>query len=203
MHPFRDMPIKQKLMAIIMTVTGAALLLSGLGIVIADSYLFRGATQRDISALAQIVADNSTGALAFDDPQAAAQTLASLRARPHLEAACIYRPDGGLFAMYVQSGAAAECPAGNSPDQMRFTNAGLMIRRPIALNGKRIGTLVLLYDLGELSEHIKLYAEAVFVILLLASFIAFLLSSRLRSDYRGADFTACERDAVGVGDQRL
>jgi PAS domain S-box-containing protein len=185
MHPFRDMPIKQKLMAIIMTVTGAALVLSGLGIVIADSYLFRGAMQRDLSALAQIVADNSTGALAFDDPQAAAQTLASLRARPHLEAACIYRPNGGLFAMYVQSGATAECPAGNAPDQMRFTNAGLMIRRPIALNGKRIGTLVLLYNLGELSEHIKLYAEAVFLILLLASFVAFLLSSRLRAIIAG------------------
>ena len=112
MRPFRDIPVKQKLMAIIMTVTAAALLLSGLGIVIADSYVFRATMQRDISALAQIVADNSTGALAFDDPQAAARTLASLRARPHLAAACIYRPDGGMFAKYVQSGAASNCPRG-------------------------------------------------------------------------------------------
>jgi hypothetical protein len=41
MHLFRDMPIKQKLLGIIMSVTAAALLLSGLGIVIADSVLFR------------------------------------------------------------------------------------------------------------------------------------------------------------------
>jgi PAS domain S-box-containing protein len=185
MHPFRDIPVKQKLMAIIMTVTAAALLLSGLGIVIADSYLFRATMQRDISALAQIVADNSTGALAFDDPQAAARTLASLRARPHLAAACIYRPDGGMFAKYVQSGAAMECPVGNAPDEMQFTGAGLMIRRPVMLNQRRIGTLVLLYDLGELSEHIKLYAEAVFLILLVSSFVAFLLSSRLRAIISG------------------
>ena len=52
MHPFRDMPIKQKLMVIIMSVTAAALLLAGLGIVIADSLLFRATTERDISALA-------------------------------------------------------------------------------------------------------------------------------------------------------
>ncbi len=185
MRPFRDIPVKQKLMAIIMTVTAAALLLSGLGIVIADSYVFRATMQRDISALAQIVADNSTGALAFDDPQAAARTLASLRARPHLAAACIYRPDGGMFAKYVQSGAASNCPAGNAPDEMQFTGAGLVIRRPVMLNQRRIGTLVLLYDLGELSEHIKLYAEAVFLILLVSSFVAFLLSSRLRAIIAG------------------
>jgi PAS domain S-box-containing protein len=181
MSSFRDTPIKQKLLAIIMSVTASALLLAGLGIVIADSFLFRGAMQRDISALAQIVADNSTAALAFDDPQAATQTLASLRARPHLLAACIYRPDGRPFATYIRAAAGVECPKANAPDRMVFTREGLMVRRPIALNGRRIGTLVLLYDLGELSEHILLYAEAVSLILLVSSFVAFLLSSRLRA----------------------
>src|ERR1700735_5103721 len=142
MHPFRDMPIKQKLMVIIMSVPAAALLWSGLGIVIADSILFRSATQRDISALAQIVSDNSTAALAFDDPQTAMQTLASLKARPHLIAACIYRPDGSIFARYVRPGAATGCPTGRPPgqeqDQLRFTGTGLMIRRPIGLNQRRI-----------------------------------------------------------------
>jgi PAS domain S-box-containing protein len=189
MHPFRDMPIKQKLMVIIMSVTSAALLLSGLGIVLADSILFRADTQRDISALAQIVADNSMAALAFDDPQTATQTLASLRARTHLVAACIYRPDGALFAEYVRPGAAAACPRGTAqgrePDALRFTGNGLMIRRPIELNQKRIGTLVLLYDLGEISEHIRLYGQAVLLILILSSFIAFLLSSKLRAIIAG------------------
>src|SRR5277367_5362389 len=109
MQPFRDIPIKQKLMAIIMAVTGSALLLSGMGIVVADSVLFRAALERDISALAQIVADNSTAALAFDDPRTATETLASLKARSHLVAACIYRPDGTMFARYVHSGRTAEC----------------------------------------------------------------------------------------------
>jgi PAS domain S-box-containing protein len=185
MRFFRDMPIKQKLMAIIMSVTTAALLLSGLGIVAADSALFRGAMQRDISALAQIVADNSIAAVAFDDPRTATETLASLKARTHLVAACIYRPDGALFAEYVRHGAVEGCPAGKAQgkeeDQLRFTPTGLMIRRPIALNQRRIGTLVLLNDLGEISEHIELYSEAVLVILLLSVFIAFLLSSRLRA----------------------
>jgi hypothetical protein len=149
MRLFRDMPIKQKLLAIIMSVTAAALLLSGLGIVIADSVLFRSGMQRDISALAQIVADNSTAALAFDDPRTATETLGSLRARPHLVAACIYRPNGTVFATYVRPGASTECPPGNASDEMLFTSAGLMVRRPIALDQRRIGTLVLVVGLFE------------------------------------------------------
>ena len=179
------MPIKQKLMVIIMSVTAAALLLAGVGIVIADSLLFRAATQRDISALAAIVADNSTAALAFDDPQTATQTLASLKARPHLLAACIYRPDGDLFAEYVRASSTAQCPpgpaGGEAPDELRFTSAGLIVRRPIALNERRIGTLLLLNDLGAISERIRLYGLTVLLILLVSSFIAFLLSSKLRS----------------------
>jgi PAS domain S-box-containing protein len=181
MRLFRDMPIKQKLLAIIMSVTAAALLLSGLGIVIADSVLFRSGMQRDISALAEIVADNSTAALAFDDPKTATETLGSLRARPHLVAACIYRPNGAVFATYVRPGTSTGCPPGNAPDLMLYTSGGLMVRRPIALNQRRIGTLVLLYDLGEISERSRLYGQTVLIILLVSSLIAFLISSRLRA----------------------
>jgi PAS domain S-box-containing protein len=188
MHPFRDIPIRQKLMVIIMSVTTAALLLSGVGIVIADSILFRAATQRDISALAQIIADNSTAALAFNDPQTATQTLASLKARPHLVAACIYRQDGAIFAAYVRAGEANGCAPRTAPgeaSELRFTSTGLIIRRPIALNQRRIGTLVLLNDLGAISERIRLYGLTVLLILLVSSFVAFVLSSRLRAIIAG------------------
>jgi PAS domain S-box-containing protein len=188
MHPFRDMPIKQKLMVIIMSVTTAALLLSGLGIVIADSLLFRAAMQRDISGLAQIVGDNSTAALAFNDPQTATQTLASLKARPRLVAGCIYRPDGTLFATYVRADAGDACPPRmeeSSEDEQRFTSSELMVRHPITLNHKPLGTILLLNDLGGISERIRLYGQTVLLILLVSSFVAFVLSSRLRAIIAG------------------
>jgi PAS domain S-box-containing protein len=42
-------------------------------------------------------------------------------------------------------------------------------------------TLVLLYDLGEISERARLYGQTVLIILLVSSLVAFLISSRLRS----------------------
>jgi hypothetical protein len=40
----------------------------------------------------------------FDDPDAAKQLLATLRSRPHIDGACIYRSDGTMLASYSQDG---------------------------------------------------------------------------------------------------
>ena len=181
MLTFRDIPIKQKLMIIIMATTAAALLLAGIGIVAADSFLFRRDLERDLSALARMVADNSTAALAFNDPQVATETLAALRARTHLVAACIYKPDGTMFAKYTRPDAHSACPPAGGADEMRAGSSGLIVSRAIILAGRRTGTLVLLYDLDEIAERMKLYGATVLGVLLVSIAIAFLLSSKLRA----------------------
>src|SRR5215831_3243379 len=109
--PLRDVPISRKLLFMMMLTTGAALVISGIGIVASDSLLFRGYLQRDLSALARIIGDNCTAALAFDDPRTANETLGALRARPHLVAACVYRTNGAQFAGYHRSAAEMDCPS--------------------------------------------------------------------------------------------
>ena len=89
---------------------------------VSDSILFRGYLQRDLEALAGIIADNSTAALAFNDPEAAAETLAALKARTHLEAACIYREDGSILANYARSGSSSAVP---HPASRACTRAGI------------------------------------------------------------------------------
>ena len=49
---------------------------------------------RDISTLADMVADNSTAALTFHDVQAAQDVLQSLRTQSHITAACLFTADG-------------------------------------------------------------------------------------------------------------
>jgi PAS domain S-box-containing protein len=183
---FRDIPIRQKLMVIVMVTTGTALLLAGAGILVLDSFLFRGYLERDISALAGIIADNSTAALAFDDTDAATGTLAALRARPHIAAACIYRPDGTVFARYRRPGASRhmsdeDCPPRGASDQTRFASQDITASRPILLQNRPIGSLLLIYDLDEISERRRLYGAGVLAVLLASSFTAFLFSSRLRA----------------------
>jgi PAS domain S-box-containing protein len=181
MRPFRDIPIRQKLMVITMATTTAALLLAAIGIVTFDTFFFRQSLTRDLSALSRIIADNSTAALAFNDPRAASETLAALRARPHLVTACIYRMDGSVLARYARQEGPSECPSAGGQEGYRFSGVDLTITHTILLSGRRIGTLVLLYDLGEISGRVRLYGATVLGVLLASSLIAFLLSSRLRA----------------------
>jgi PAS domain S-box-containing protein len=179
MRTFRDIPIKQKLVIVMVLTTTAALLLAGVGIVASDGILFRQYLERDLSGLARIIADNSTAALAFNDPRSAGETLSALRTRPHLEAACIYRPDGSVLATYARSGSASGCPPAYVQDQPRFSGNDLTVARGIFLSGRQIGTLVMLSDLGELSERVRLYSATVIAVLLMSGLLAFLISSRL------------------------
>jgi PAS domain S-box-containing protein len=182
MRPFRDRPIKQKLVIITLVTTGVALLLAGLGNVFADMLLFRGYLRRDLTVLARVIADNSTAALAFNDPRSATETLGALKERSHVTGACMYREGGpggaGLFAQYSPGGPFV-CP--ESEDLTAGSLDGeLTLIEPILLDGRRVGTLVLLYDLGELNERIRVYGSTVLGVFLVASLLAFLLSSRLR-----------------------
>ncbi|MGO4880341.1 MAG: ATP-binding protein [Bryobacteraceae bacterium] len=164
---------------ITMVITAAALLLAGLGIVVADSVLFRQSLRRDLSALGRIVADNSTAALDFNDPDSAAQTLSALRARSHVDAACIYWNNGVLLAKYLRQPDSV-CPPPEARPSARTGGNKITLAQPILLHGKRIGTLMLVYDLGEIQERIRLYGTTVACVLLAASLLAFLLSSHLR-----------------------
>lgn len=179
MRPFRDRPIKQKLVITTMVTTTVALLVVGVGVVVADYVLYRDYLRRDLSSLARIIADNSTAALAFNDPDSAAQTLGALRARTHVTGACIYRMDGSILARYSPSSTFTCLPP--EGDQIRFSGDFLIVDQPIVLSARPIGTLVLQYDLGLINERVRLYGTTVLGVLLATFFLALLLSSRLRS----------------------
>ena len=180
-HAFRDLPINRKLMVVVMAVTTASLLLSGFGIVSADRLLFRQSLERDVAALAEIVADNSTAALAFNDPRIASETLASLRARPHLVAACLFKANGSLFADYLRPASGIVCPETESTEARSFGEGSLKVRRPVKLQQQQIGSLLLLYDLEEISNRTKLYGSIVMGVFLIAGLMAVVLSASLRS----------------------
>jgi signal transduction histidine kinase len=181
MRKLRDIPIKQKLIVILMATTMAALLVAGVGIVVSDSFLFRQSMGRDLSALTQMIADISTAEVAFEDQRAAEETLAALRARPHVVAACLYLEENTELARYARGNATTACPTPSGPGEVAFGKDDLTVRRPVMLNGRRIGTLTLLYDLDEIAARRRIYGAAVLGLLLLASALALLLTSRLRA----------------------
>ena len=177
---FANLPIKRKLVLIIMVVTSAALLIAGVGLVAFDFVQFRNSLRRDLLGLARITAENNTATLSFDDPSTASENLAALRFRPHLVSACIFDADGTLFAQFKRSTGSAPCPPPAAQEQEALQSGNLTLSYPILLTGKRIGTLVMLYDLEEVYQRVQLYGGAALALLLSAGLIAFLLSSNVQ-----------------------
>src|SRR4051794_18132562 len=87
--------------------TLVTVLTSALALIFASSALLtrevvesREATESDLRSLAEVLAANSTGALAFRDGRAARENLAALAQKPHILEARLFLANGDALADY-------------------------------------------------------------------------------------------------------
>src|SRR6266478_4924840 len=91
---FADLPIRRKLMAMLLLTSGLVLALTCCAFIGYEFVSFRAAAVRNLATLGQVVATNSTAALAFDNPGDATDVLTAMKAEPRIVAAALY--DAGL-----------------------------------------------------------------------------------------------------------
>ncbi len=175
-----DIPIKRKLLRAILLTSGAVLLITCSAFFTYELVTFRQSTLSQLSIIGEIIADNSTAALAFNSTSDALEVLASLKAHPHIEAAGIYDNEGELFAYYPQ-----ELKGSNLPDSVgrggyRFIDSYLIGIQPIINKGNRLGTLFLRSNTGAITERLKLYGYIVLIVILVSVLVAFILSRKMQ-----------------------
>lgn len=177
----RNIPIRRKLVLIIMLAAGGALLLAGLALIATDLRRFRRDTERDLSALAEIVSRNSGAAVIFSDRAVAEDTLAALEARRPIVAAAIYKEDGSLLAAYRRPDSLRHpLPARPQPYGTAFSGDSVTAYRPILFEGERVGTVYLESDLSEMYSRLRVQVGTVVLVFLLAGLAALLFSSGLQ-----------------------
>jgi len=175
------MSINRKLTLIMMVTSAAALLLACVSFVAHDLITFRREMARDLSAMAAVIGDNCTAALAFEDQPHAEETLAALRPHQHIVAGCVYRLDGSVFATFVRPEIEGSfVPPQPEPAAQRFTSEYIEMFSPIVLDGETIGTIYLQSDLEEMNARLDRYAGIAGIVLAASSLVAFLISWRLK-----------------------
>jgi PAS domain S-box-containing protein len=173
--------LKNKQMFIIMLTSGVALLLACLAFAAYELRTFRTGMVQNLFALADIVGSNSAAALDFGDPKAATETLAALRADPHIVDACIYTKKGDVFAIYDRPGdGMIFIPPARREQGLLFTKNSLNLFHPIVRNGETLGTVYVESDLNELYERLNRYALIAIGVFFVAGLAAFLISSQLQ-----------------------
>ncbi len=181
MVSFRDISIKRKLIFITMVTCVIALFLAGVTYVAYDMLTLRDAMVRDVTMLSEIIGANSTADLTFNDQKSATENLAKLSVNPHVVASCIYNKRGDIFASYVRRDMEAKLklPAMRD-DGYDFGTGYLNHFRRIYLDGKPVGAVYVQFDLSELRLRAQRFIAIVVIIMLTASGVALILSSRLQ-----------------------
>src|SRR5687768_14560449 len=181
MRALRDLSVKGKLTAITMVAAGAALFLACAAILGYELVTYREEKVSRLSAQAEIVGSNAASALLFADPEAAAATLAALRAEPRVISARIHTPDGVLFARYARDLTEARAPPEAPPlaAGYAFGDDGLFVHRPIIVEGMRVGTVTILADLAEMTAMLRQYGLILLGVLLASLAVAHATASRL------------------------
>ena len=183
----RATPIQQRLMRIILGTSGVVLLLTCSAFVTYELLTFRRTSVRQLSVLGEIVATNSTAALAFDNQGDATEILAALRAEKHIEAAALYDQAGRLFARYPADATESAFPAALAEDGYRFADGRLIGFAPVVQvkGSQRLGTLYLKADLEAMYERLRLYGGIALLVIVVSSLVAYTLSRKLQRQISG------------------
>ena len=181
MNTLRDISIKKKLMFIIMVTSIFSLLLAGAAYVTYDILTLRDAMVRNVAMLSEIIGANSTADLVFNDQKSAEENLAKLSVNPHIVSSCIYNQNGEILASYERVDMVGKMTFPTlQGDGYHFAGNYLIQFRKIYLDNKPIGTVYVQFDLRELHARVQRFVAIVFIIILAASCMAFLLSSKLQ-----------------------
>lgn len=173
--------INRKLTVIIMSVVGIVLLLVCTAFIIYDRVDFKRGMVLNLRAIADMSGTNCTAALLYDYSSDAAEVLVALKAEPFVTHAIIYTKDGNVFASYHRQ----EQDSGFVPPQplnesFRFRSDHLDLFHPIIVDNEQIGTVYIQASLQGMHARLRRQIEIIAIFLLVASFLALVLASRLK-----------------------
>ncbi|WP_129125019.1 response regulator [Geomonas oryzae] len=181
------LPIRKKMMLILMITSGFTLILASLTFVAGTFIWARVAMRQELSALASIVGHNSSAALAFGDRTDARRTLQFLEDRKYILEAHILSEDFQPFASYRAAGAQSSTRSGRelareaARDGFWDMDGDMVVARRISLEGQPLGTVVIRADYRELNAQLTWFLGSVLIVMLGSLACSYFVSSRLQS----------------------
>jgi signal transduction histidine kinase/ActR/RegA family two-component response regulator len=177
MSRLHSLPLRRKLMLVILLTCSAVLVLALAALFVLQSISIKSNFIRDTSALGRIIAHNSAAAVAFDDREAAAQTLSSLEDRSDIEGACLVLASGGHVTQLDLNHKHSPLVEASLDEGYRSYGSDVLFASPVLLDGKRLGTLYLRANFGPArASLLRLYGETLAVVLALSLLVALVLA---------------------------
>ncbi len=178
--PIANLPIKRKLLLIVIFPNVLSLLVISLFLLILEITEFQQDAREDLTAVATIIANRSTAALLYDDKDLAKENLAVVDTLSAVQAACIYDAKGAVFTQLLKTNLEAwTCPLNSSGLHTQFTDTHLYVVQPIVIDGEQYGTVYIYADFTRAYWHKIQFIGVLFLVLLSVSLLSFFLVTPL------------------------
>ncbi len=191
MRKLKDLPLKYQLIIMIFSISLASLWIASTAFIIYDRYAYKENMRHELTVHARIIAAQSATGVAYDDPYQVQQNLTSLGVKAEIVSACVTNEFGeiiavfsrnhsGLLAHDEESMGGVECLHDQSYIY-RFTSTYFDLLQPVMWEGsQKIGELHIRQDLNELNKRFKIFSVVMLLIVVLASIVTIMLSSRIQ-----------------------
>ena len=198
---FSNAPLKTKLRFIIMLTSSISLLLIFLSFLLYDALKVRQKNREELSSMAEMIANNLSAAVLFNDPIAASRILRSLKDNSNIFAVYIITNDNRIFAKYIadntsQSKLKLESPVRKSSDlvdpealnELKKESGSawdfdldLEMTKQIILEGEELGTVVIqAHALDMILQRMRGFIIIAAIFLSVAFVVLYMISDKLQ-----------------------
>ncbi|HVT01897.1 MAG TPA: response regulator [Thermoanaerobaculia bacterium] len=176
---FHDLSIRNKLIGIILLTTTVSLACGFVLVILRDIRTFKRDLIESTVVLAKVTGENSVSALAFDDREDAAKTLAKLSSLPTITGAYLFNSHGKLLAEYRHGTSRRTDPPGPSEGLRKFLGEELLVSERIVYQGENYGTIYLKASIAPMRDKIRTDLLTMVVVMILAILVSLILALRL------------------------
>lgn len=185
MSIYGSLSIKRKLTLIATLTSSIALLMACLAFITYELVQYRQSIIREMSVLAEVIGNNSTAALIFEDHLVAEEILSALKTEEDIEAGCIYDERNDVFATFTREDVQLDFPGFESSGFNEFKRTRLRLLLPVMFDGEMIGKVFIQYNLREMNKRLIRYAGIVLGVFLFSVFISFVVIRFLQRSISG------------------
>lgn len=190
MRRLKDIPLKYQLIVVIFSISLTSLWVASCAFIFYDRYAYKENMRHELTVLARIIADQSASSVAYENHDQVMQILASLGVKSDILSACVRNEFGEKIAGYVRRLRAPEINASTESDAeclhdqdfiSRFSEDYFDLLQPVMWEGtQKIGELHIRQDLRELNKRFKVFSVVMLLIMVIASLVTIILSSRIQ-----------------------
>lgn len=167
---------------------GSALLMAVVLLIIVEFFSLRTTLLDESRVKAELIADNISAALVFQDATAATEIIRTLRASSVVEGAAAIDSDNVTLATFPQNFSIVPPDVrAFGGERYRFSLSRLEMLTPVRHEGEQIGHIYLVVSLQALYRQLGLFALASLTIATLAMFLAYTLLTRVRQSVHQAE----------------